>query len=68
MDCPICNRPAPPRSENAAAPFCSARCKQIDLGNWLSNAYRVSGQDGSALPEGDDGYVTVESGEREESA
>ena len=23
-------------------PFCSARCKQIDLGKWLSEDYRVS--------------------------
>jgi endogenous inhibitor of DNA gyrase (YacG/DUF329 family) len=61
MACPICNRQAPPRSDNPAAPFCSARCKQIDLGNWLSNAYRVNGQDGSVDPEAvDDLYVTIE--------
>ena len=23
-------------------PFCSTRCKMIDLGNWLNEAYRVS--------------------------
>ena len=61
MACPICNHPSPPRAENPAAPFCSARCKQIDLGNWLSNAYRVEGRDGSALSDvADDDYVTIE--------
>jgi endogenous inhibitor of DNA gyrase (YacG/DUF329 family) len=39
--CPICGRSATPRAENAAFPFCSARCRQIDLGKWLSEEYRV---------------------------
>lgn len=35
--CPICGKAA------AAAhdPFCSARCKQVDLGRWLNGTYRV---------------------------
>jgi endogenous inhibitor of DNA gyrase (YacG/DUF329 family) len=24
-------------------PFCSARCKWVDLGNWLSNSYAIAG-------------------------
>lgn len=39
--CPICKRMAAPRRENAVFPFCSARCKQIDLGQWLDEKYRV---------------------------
>ncbi len=39
--CPICSKLALPRAENSAAPFCSARCRQIDLGNWLNEQYRV---------------------------
>jgi endogenous inhibitor of DNA gyrase (YacG/DUF329 family) len=39
--CPICKKAALPRSENPAAPFCSLRCKQVDLGNWLNEQYRV---------------------------
>ncbi|MBL8708305.1 MAG: DNA gyrase inhibitor YacG [Rhodospirillaceae bacterium] len=35
--CPICGKPASP----AHRPFCSARCKQIDLNRWLSEVYRV---------------------------
>jgi endogenous inhibitor of DNA gyrase (YacG/DUF329 family) len=40
--CPICKTVL----ENAPddfepRPFCSARCKLVDLGNWLSDAYRI---------------------------
>ena len=39
--CPICGKPAdlnaPP-----AGPFCSERCKLIDLGKWLGEDYRIS--------------------------
>ncbi len=35
--CPLCGRPAVPRYR----PFCSARCAEIDLGRWLSGAYRI---------------------------
>jgi uncharacterized protein len=41
MKCPVCSKEARPRAENEAFPFCSARCKTIDLGKWLSEDYRV---------------------------
>lgn len=39
--CPICNKPAAPRAENPSFPFCSTRCKTVDLGKWLNEEYRV---------------------------
>lgn len=39
--CPQCGRPARPRDENPAFPFCAERCRLIDLGSWLSEDYRV---------------------------
>jgi len=42
--CPICGKDAAARF----APFCSARCKQIDLNRWLSEVYVVPGDDGPA--------------------
>jgi len=39
--CPICARPAASRADNRAFPFCSERCKQVDLGCWLDERYRV---------------------------
>jgi endogenous inhibitor of DNA gyrase (YacG/DUF329 family) len=35
--CPTCGKPADPLHR----PFCSTRCKDIDLGRWLSEEYRV---------------------------
>ena len=39
--CPICKKPAAPRAENPSLPFCSPRCKTVDLGKWLNEEYRV---------------------------
>ncbi len=39
--CPICGAEVTPRSANKAFPFCTARCKSIDLGKWLNEDYRV---------------------------
>ena len=56
--CPVCRRPAAPRAENAAFPFCSERCKLLDLGRWLGEEYRVagerSGNGGAEPPEGEE--------------
>ena len=41
--CPICGAEVTPRSANKAFPFCTARCKSIDLGKWLNEDYRVPG-------------------------
>lgn len=39
--CPICRKPTD--SENDADfPFCSERCRLIDLGNWSSEEYVIS--------------------------
>ncbi len=41
--CPICEKPVAPRAENGAFPFCSDRCRLIDLGKWLGEEYRIPG-------------------------
>jgi endogenous inhibitor of DNA gyrase (YacG/DUF329 family) len=38
--CPICERRFEP-AESRAMPFCSERCRQIDLGRWLREVYSV---------------------------
>jgi len=43
MRCPICDREFEP-TKSPATPFCSERCRTIDLGRWLDEAYRVPGQ------------------------
>lgn len=53
--CPHCGKESQWRAENAYRPFCSERCKQIDLGAWASEAYRVPIQEGTGeLGEGGD--------------
>ncbi len=41
--CPICRKELPDApDDHPHRPFCSQRCKTIDLGNWLSESYRIS--------------------------
>jgi uncharacterized protein len=58
--CPNCRRPAAAPGENRWFPFCSERCKAIDLGRWFGGGYRVPGESVSpdeipARRPGDDG-------------
>lgn len=39
--CPICGRPVDFFAE-PLGPFCSSRCKMVDLGKWLGEDYRIS--------------------------
>jgi len=39
MKCPICKKDVEPGGPYA--PFCSDRCRLIDLGNWASEKYRI---------------------------
>ncbi|MBI1336144.1 MAG: tRNA (adenosine(37)-N6)-threonylcarbamoyltransferase complex ATPase subunit type 1 TsaE [Phycisphaera sp.] len=38
--CPICEKPVTPNTPHF--PFCSHRCRTIDLGKWISGDYKVS--------------------------
>ena len=41
VKCPQCGLLALYAPENPARPFCSDRCKLIDLGEWASEGYKV---------------------------
>ncbi|MES3036530.1 MAG: DNA gyrase inhibitor YacG [Bdellovibrionota bacterium] len=41
VTCPQCRKPAIYSSENPYRPFCSERCRLIDLGAWASEDYKV---------------------------
>ena len=45
--CPVCNKPA----NKKYRPFCSSRCKLIDLGNWIDGSYRLPGENSPAEAE-----------------
>ena len=40
IKCPICGAFVPLADQRA--PFCSERCKLLDLGNWASGRYQIS--------------------------
>lgn len=39
--CPHCGTPALYSPANAFRPFCSERCRLIDLGAWAKESYRI---------------------------
>jgi len=43
VNCPQCGIPTPYSPLNEFRPFCSERCKMIDLGRWAAEDYRVPG-------------------------
>ena len=39
--CPRCGKPTEYSPANAFRPFCSSRCKTIDLGDWAQERHRI---------------------------
>ena len=54
--CPSCRRKAPWQG-NPHRPFCSERCRLVDLAAWADERYRIPGDPIPAEPDenGDDG-------------
>ena len=46
--CPTCKRMVEWNTANTYRPFCSERCKLIDLGAWFSEEHRVAGEEAPA--------------------
>lgn len=44
VTCPACRQPAEYAPSNPWRPFCSERCRNLDLGAWANEAYRVPAQ------------------------
>ncbi|MBS1209887.1 MAG: hypothetical protein H6R19_2285 [Proteobacteria bacterium] len=45
VSCPQCGRAVVWGAESPYRPFCSERCKLIDIGAWASGQYFVAGED-----------------------
>lgn len=58
VTCPACGAVSPYRRSNRWRPFCSERCKMIDLGAWASDSYVVAGE----ILETDDDLIDPETG------
>lgn len=52
IPCRTCGRRLPPggSARNRFFPFCSERCRNLDMGDWLDERYRVAGE-APAVPE-----------------
>lgn len=51
--CPICGE----KVEQAFRPFCSARCRDVDLARWLGGGYVIAGGRAEADEDGDEAGV-----------
>ena len=53
VDCPQCGRRTEYTPANRWRPFCSERCRKIDLGAWASDAYVIAGNPQESPPDDD---------------
>lgn len=44
VKCPSCSKSVAWTQNNDYKPFCSKRCKLIDLGEWASEGHKIAGQ------------------------
>jgi endogenous inhibitor of DNA gyrase (YacG/DUF329 family) len=43
VKCPQCKKVVP-WQDNPHRPFCSERCRELDLGSWASEDYKITGR------------------------
>ncbi len=43
LQCPECKKPVHWNDKFPHRPFCSARCQQLDFGDWANEAIRIPG-------------------------
>lgn len=42
--CPVCKKTIEYSTDNQWRPFCSERCRLVDLGQWLEESYSIAGE------------------------
>jgi endogenous inhibitor of DNA gyrase (YacG/DUF329 family) len=52
--CPGCGKAAAIDAANPWRPFCSERCKTLDLGDWFAGRYSIPADPMDELLDGDD--------------
>ena len=56
VTCPSCRKPALYSPRNPWRPFCNERCRNVDLGAWASEQFRLPAEKAiDAPPDQDDG-------------
>jgi endogenous inhibitor of DNA gyrase (YacG/DUF329 family) len=51
INCARCGKETIYGPENPYRPFCSERCRLIDLGQWATESYRIESQDAGSIQE-----------------
>ncbi len=51
VPCPTCDKPVPWSPASRWRPFCSERCRLIDLGEWLTEDKCIAGDPVPRVPE-----------------
>jgi endogenous inhibitor of DNA gyrase (YacG/DUF329 family) len=51
VKCPTCKRPVEWSTESLYRPFCSDRCRLVDLGAWFSEKHKIPDEPGSDIDE-----------------
>ncbi|MEX0451208.1 DNA gyrase inhibitor YacG [Spiribacter sp. 218] len=53
VSCPQCGTPVLWTASSTYRPFCSRRCRLVDLGEWLDEGHRIPGEPADPPPPGD---------------
>lgn len=56
VTCPTCGREVIWNETSKWRPFCSERCKLIDLGEWASESHRIPGEELPTTDENEDSF------------
>jgi endogenous inhibitor of DNA gyrase (YacG/DUF329 family) len=57
VDCPTCGKKVPWTAESRWRPFCSERCKLVDLGDWAAERHVISGAPREPAADDTDGAI-----------
>lgn len=64
VKCPYCGNASIFSSENPSRPFCSERCRLLDLGLWADEGFRIPSQENGSVQDplpGDESFSDDES-------
>ncbi|WP_148254934.1 DNA gyrase inhibitor YacG [Aidingimonas lacisalsi] len=61
--CPQCHKKVQWTDDNPHRPFCSKRCKMLDLGAWADESHRIAGEPAMDETEIDEMILRQERGE-----
>jgi uncharacterized protein len=61
VSCPTCKKKIAYQTDNPYRPFCSKRCRLIDLGTWLEEGHRIPADDSGDMPE--NGGIVADDGQ-----